>query len=186
MMKNITDVELVECEESRFVKLKQMNYVQDGVAKRWELAQVHDSVAILIYHKDRDSFVVVKQFRPPIYLKNRDGYTYELCAGIIDKECSLEQIAIEEVEEECGFRVSSLERITSFFSAVGFAGAQQTLYYVEVSDKNKVSNGGGIENESIEVIYLPTSKAKEFIFDETKGKTPGIMFGFSWWFEYKS
>jgi len=111
--------------------------------------------------------------------------TVELCAGIVDKELTLAQIAQEEVEEECGYKVSvdSLEKITSFHTSVGFAGSKQTLYYVEVDDSMKVSEGGGIDDEQIEVLYLPTKEAKAFIFDESIAKTPGIMYAFMWWFD---
>lgn len=45
------------------------------------------------------------------------GVTYELCAGLVDKpDLSLEEIARQEVLEECGYDVpaSKLKRITSF------------------------------------------------------------------------
>jgi len=44
------------------------------------------------------------------------GYTLELCAGIVDKKLSLEEIAREEVLEECGYDVpaSRLQKIFSF------------------------------------------------------------------------
>jgi UDP-sugar diphosphatase len=33
------------------------------------------------------------------------GYTLELCAGIVDKTKSLNEIAAEEIFEECGYQV---------------------------------------------------------------------------------
>lgn len=48
------------------------------------------------------------------------GVTYELCAGLVDKpDISLEEIARQEVLEECGYDVpaSKLKRITSYRSA---------------------------------------------------------------------
>lgn len=44
------------------------------------------------------------------------GYSLELCAGIVDKNHSIEKIAKEEVLEECGYDVpeSSLRKIFSF------------------------------------------------------------------------
>nr|CAD7447616.1 unnamed protein product [Timema bartmani] len=44
------------------------------------------------------------------------GITIELCAGIVDKEIPLEEIASIEVLEECGYDVpaSKLETITTF------------------------------------------------------------------------
>ena len=183
----ISEIELVPCEASEFVKTERMQYKQKGVAKSWDMVHVHDSVSVLIYHISKDAFVLVKQFRPPVYLHNSDGYTYELCAGIVDKESSLAQIAKEEIDEECGYHVDieRIERVTSFYTAVGFAGAQQTLYYCEVDEEDKAHEGGGIHVEDIEVIYLSTDDAKHFILDERKSKTPGIMYAMMWWFATK-
>lgn len=109
----------------------------------------------------------------------------ELCAGIVDKELTLQQIAQEEIEEECGYAVplEKIKKITSFYTSVGFAGSKQMLYYAEVSEKMKVSNGGGVDGELIETVILPIQEAKKFIFDEDIVKTPGLMFAFMWWFD---
>ncbi len=168
----------------KFVKPKLLKFTIDDKRRTWEVLEVYDSVAILIYHESKDAFILVKQFRPAVYLKNQDGYTYELCAGIVDKEASLKQIAKEEIFEECGYEVelSQIERITEFYTSVGFAGGKQTLYYVKVDQHQKVNSGGGIDDENIEVIYLSVNEAEKFMFDETKAKTPGLMFAFEWWF----
>lgn len=181
----IADVSIGTCDDSAFVKTQRIHYKQKGIEKTWDMVEVHDSVAVLIYHKTKDAFVLVKQFRPPVHLKNEDGFTYELCAGIVDKESSLEQIAKEEIDEECGYDVAleKIERITSFYTAVGFAGAQQTLYYCEVDESMKEHEGGGVHVEDIEVVYLDTKAAKVFILNESKAKTPGLMYAMMWWFE---
>jgi len=160
-------------------------YRQDGVDKDWEIVKAHDSVAILIYHKQKDAFVLVKQFRAAVYLNNNIGLTLELCAGIVDKTIPLLEIAREEIEEECGFTVASenIERVTSFHTSVGFAGAKQTLYYAEVDESMQTSEGGGIDDEQIEVVYLPVSDVQTFIYDEKIAKTPGLMFAFMWYFD---
>jgi UDP-sugar diphosphatase len=162
-------------------------YEQDGVAKDWEVVEAFDSVAILIYHVEHDTFVLVKQFRPAVYLNNRDGMTVELCAGLVDKEKPLEVIAQEEILEECGYDVpvERIERVTAFHTSVGFAGSKQTLYYTEVNEAMRVNDGGGIDQEQIEVIELPTEEADTFIYDESVAKTPGLMFAFLWWKERK-
>jgi UDP-sugar diphosphatase len=164
-----------------------MHYIQDAVEKSWDIAQVHDSVAVLLYHREKDAFVLVKQFRPPVYLKNSNGFTFELCAGIVDKSKSLVEIAREEIHEECGYdvRVEKIGKITSFYTSVGFAGARQTLYYAELDDSMKAHEGGGVDVEAIEVVYLDRHDAKTFLFDESRAKTPGLMFAFMWFFDQK-
>ena len=188
MRNEIKAFRLKPLEDAKFITTSLATYEQNGIAKSWEVVEAHDSVAILIYHRDRDAFVLVKQFRPAVYLNNHDGITVELCAGIVDKNLSLMHIAQEEIEEECGYRVTvdQIEKITSFHTSVGFAGSKQMLYYVEVDERMKVSEGGGVDDEMIEVLYLPTCEAKDFIFDESIAKTPGIMFAFMWWFENRA
>ena len=169
---------------AKFINTSLATYEQNGIKKSWEIVEAHDSVAILIYHKEKDAFVLVEQFRPAVYLNNNLGITIELCAGIVDKDLSLAQIAKEEIEEECGFDVDleEIEKVTSFHTSVGFAGSKQVLYYAEVNDSMKVSEGGGVDAEMIEVVYLPVKEAKALMYDETMAKTPGLLFAFMWWF----
>jgi len=181
----IEDFRLEPLVKPNFVKAALVTYKQNGVEKSWEIIESHNSVAILIYHREREAFVLVKQFRPPVYHRNGDGMTIELCAGLIDKEKSLVQIAKEEIEEECGFSVSveKIERITKVLSAVGTSGSEQIIYYAEVDESMRVSQGGGIEDEQIEVVEVPVKEARRFMFDESIGKTVGLMFAFLWWFD---
>ena len=185
MENQIKNFKLEPLVDAKFIQTSFATYEQNGIAKTWEIVEAHDSVAILIYHKDKDAFVLVKQFRPAVYLNNDDGMTVELCAGIVDKDLSLLQIAKEEIEEECGFDVSldKIEKITSFHTSVGFAGSKQMLYFAEVDESMKVSEGGGVDLEQIEVVYLPVSAAKKLIYDESIAKTPGLMFAFMWYFD---
>ena len=185
MIEKIDIVKIETCIQSEYIRPKSMHYVQNGQAKRWDMIDAHNSVAILLYHEEYDAFVFVKQFRPAIYLKNSDGFTYELCAGLVDKDKSLEQIAIEEIIEETGYDVplGSLERITSFYTAVGVAGGKQTLFYAPLNKALNVSKSGGIYNEAIEVVYVPRNEVLDFMYDETIVKTSGLMFSLMWFFD---
>ena len=171
--------------DAKFIATSFATYEQDGIKKSWEIVQAHDSVAILIYHKEKEAFILVKQFRPAVYLNNDDGMTVELCAGIVDKKLSLVQIAQEEIEEECGYAIplDDIAKITSFHTSVGFAGSKQTLYFTQVDESMKVSEGGGVDHEQIEVVYLLLKEAQALIYDESIAKTPGLMFAFMWYFE---
>ena len=186
-MKNIIkEFKLQPLTDPKFIESAFVTYTQNGIKKSWEVVKAHDSVAILIYHKEHHSFVLVKQFRPAVYMGGKqDGMTVELCAGIVDKNLTLAQIAMEEIEEECGYAVplESIERVTMVNNAVGFAGSIQTIFYVEIDESMRVSEGGGIDAEMIEVIELPIDKARAFIFDESIAKTTGLLFAFMWWFD---
>jgi UDP-sugar diphosphatase len=189
-MKNleIKNLEITELTNPKFVKPLRINYTQNSKVKSWEAVKSHDSVSILLYHRKKECFILVKQFRPPVYINDKNyTYTYELCAGIVDKDVSLQQITKEEIFEECGYEVEieNIEKITSFFTNVGISGAKQHLYFANVDDSMKVHEGGGICDEEIELEYLNLGDANEFIFDESKAKTPGLMFAFYWFFKYQ-
>ena len=42
--------------ETHFIKPIEINYTQKGVQKRWEAVLSHNSVSILLYHKDKNAF----------------------------------------------------------------------------------------------------------------------------------
>jgi UDP-sugar diphosphatase len=172
----------------KFIKPVMINYSYKGVERKWEAVISHDSVSVLLFHTQKKAFILVKQLRAAVLHKNvNNGMMYELCAGIVDKKLSNAQIAKEEVLEECGYdiHVDSLEKISSFYTSVGISGTFQTLYYASCDDSMKISNGGGLHDEDIEVIYVPLEKAKEFIFDETYQKTTGVMLSIYWFFDKK-
>lgn len=154
--------------ESRFVRTASLLFELDGRPRRWDCARSHPSVSCVIWHRERRSALVVRQFRPPVWaaalaeaqeeeIGKQDvplppleaGLTFELCAGILDKSAlSPEQTAAEEVVEECGFRVepSQLRKIASYHSAIGISGARHTVFAVSVDDSDalrKDSAGGG-------------------------------------------
>ena len=185
-MNKINSIEKLK--NPRFIKPILINYSQDNVEKKWEAVTSHDSVAVLLYHEDKKSFVLVKQLRATVLNKNKtNGMMYELCAGIVDKDTTNAQIAKEEVLEECGFDilVENLEKISSFYTSVGISGTHQTLYYATCRDDMKVNDGGGLADENIEVIYIPLDESKEFMFDESYQKTTGVMMSFYWFFDKK-
>lgn len=182
----ITDLRQDSCKDSRFIKPMRLFYKQDGIGKSWDIIHSHDSVSIMLYEVDLDAFVIVKQFRPAVFMRNNDGYIYELCAGLVDKsKKSLEEIAVEEVFEECGYEISPnrLEKITTFYTSVGISGARQTIFFAKVSKKDKRALGGGIDDEKIEVLYLKRDSALAFTKDESYHKTPALAFAINYFFD---
>ncbi|MCT7446795.1 NUDIX domain-containing protein [Aliarcobacter skirrowii] len=183
-MKNlITDLKVSELKESNYIKPLKVNFTLNGAKKSWEAVRSHDSVSVLLYHKEKESFLLVKQFRVPVYLNDKNiTYTYELCAGLVDKNMTLEEIVSEEIDEECGYKVDikDIKKITSFFTNVGISGAKQHLYFANICEEQKIHNGGGINDEQIELYFLAKKDVDDFLFDENKAKTPGLMFSIYW------
>lgn len=179
---------VTELKEPNFIKPIAIEYALNGTNRIWEAVISHDSVSILLYHTVKKAFVIVKQLRVPVLNANKiDGMTHELCAGIVDKNMSLSQIIQEEVLEECGYDIplETIQKISSFYTSVGISGAKQTFFYAEIDDTMQVTQGGGLADEDIEVVYIPLVEAKNFMFDERYQKTPGLMMGFYWFFDTK-
>ena len=183
MINVIEDLKISELKDTKFIHPIKVTYNQNGKNKTWEAVRSHNSVAILLYHVEKKAFLLVKQFRIPVFLNDSSKtFTYELCAGLVDKDKSLEEIAQEEIDEECGYhvKINDISKITSFYTNVGISGACQYLFFAEIDESMKIHDGGGINDEQIEVMFLPIKEAEEFIFDESKAKTPGLMFSFYW------
>ncbi|MDO7252922.1 NUDIX domain-containing protein [Helicobacter cappadocius] len=175
-----------ECLDSNYIKPARMTYIENGKKKVWDIINSYDSVSILLYNQEIDSFLIVRQFRPAVYANNQDGYTYELCAGLIDKEGkSLEQIASEEIFEECGYDVkaSDLKKIGSFFASTGISGSKQTIFFATISQENRINGGGGIDDECIDVLFLPLKEAQNFIDDDSIAKTPALAYAIKWYMD---
>lgn len=84
--------------QPNYIKPIKIHYTQKEVQKTWEAVISHDSVAILLWHHEKRAFITVKQLRATVLNTHKiDGYTYELCAGIVDKDASKVQIAKEEI-----------------------------------------------------------------------------------------
>lgn len=206
-MNDIRNVKLSSLGDSNYVKPLRMHYTQNGIEKTWDLIKIHDSVSILIYNTTRKVLIFVKQFRPAVYFASipeydrqmiietskyppECGITLELCAGIVDKDLALEEVARIEVLEECGYDipVSNLERIISYRSGIGVCGDNQTIFYAEVTDNMKVGKGGGNleEGELIEVVEMTVPQAKEYINKGTVLSPGGFIFALLWFFQNKS
>ncbi|XP_049877607.1 uridine diphosphate glucose pyrophosphatase NUDT14-like isoform X2 [Pectinophora gossypiella] len=183
--------------------------VNDGVKKTWDLLEVHDSVSVVLFNITRRKLIFVKQFRPAVYfnsidLDDRDaefmdtekyppslGITLEMCAGIVDKEITLEEIAVEEVMEECGYNIETkmLERIISYRAGVGVQGSAQTLYYCEVTDEMRVTTGGGVDDEMIEVVELSIPQVESMVAAPERQPVPtppSCLFGLMWFLLHKA
>ncbi|KAJ0173836.1 hypothetical protein K1T71_010985 [Dendrolimus kikuchii] len=206
-MEDVKDVFVSPLPDSPYVKPFRLNFTQNGKEKNWDLLEVHDSVAIVVFNVTRKVMVFVKQFRPAIYYnavapEDRKsgtidtqkypaslGIALEMCAGIVDKNLPVENIAKEEVLEECGYDVpvKSLERITSYRSGVGVQGALQTFFYCEVTDDMKTESGGGVEDEIIDVVEMTIPEIEKYVSSPGPiPSPPSCLFALMWFLHYKA
>mmetsp|Transcript_6683 Transcript_6683/g.10325 ORF Transcript_6683/g.10325 Transcript_6683/m.10325 type:complete len:251 (-) Transcript_6683:45-797(-) len=179
---------------SKYLKPMRIRFTQAGKKRAWDLIESHDAVCVVVYHKEKDSIVLVRQFRPAVYYRDTKegnsekanlGFTLELPAGLVDKKGkSRQQIAAEEVMEETGFKVdtSSLTLVNKYRSSVGLIGSVHDVYYTEVSDSMQVGDGGGLDEdgERIEVVLLPVKELAKFLGDPDKVVPAGLLYALQW------
>lgn len=120
---------------------------------------------ILLFNKELQTVILTSQFRLPTFINgNEDGYLIECCAGLLDKD-NAEDCIKRETEEETGYKVSSVTKIFEAYMSPGSVTEILYFFTAEYSKNMKVGDGGGVEaeNENIEVLELPFSKAYNMI-----------------------
>ena len=124
-----------------------------------------DGAAILLYNSSKKTVILTKQFRMPSYLNdNNDGMMIEVCAGLLDKNDPVTCI-IKEAEEETGYKINNVKKVFEIFSTPGAVTEKIYYFIAEYNDTMKVSEGGGLEEETeeIEVLGIDFNKAIEMI-----------------------
>jgi nudix-type nucleoside diphosphatase (YffH/AdpP family) len=120
-----------------------------------------DGACILLYNPSKKTVILTKQFRMPSYLNgNDDGMMLEVCAGLLDKDDPLTCIK-KEAEEETGYKIKNPTKVFEIYSTPGAVTEKIHYFIAEYSDSMKVSDGGGLEEETEEIEVL------EFDFEES-------------------
>ena len=118
---------------------------------------------ILLYNKQKRTVILTRQFRLPTFLNgNPTGMLIEACAGLLDED-NPEDCIRRETEEETGYRVSDVKRIMEVYMSPGSVTEILYLFVGEYSNEMKVSEGGGIDHENIDVLELSFDDAFDMI-----------------------
>lgn len=169
MLKKIKIKEIIENKIPRFIKTNLVLADREGQEIQWEISKTHDSVHILIENTETKELFFVKQVRIPVLVRNPDssGEVIEACAGIVDKNKSLIQIAQEEIHEEIGYNVplENISFIRDVKSAVGSSGSNVSLFFATVDESMKEHDGGGLDSEDIEVIKIPFDNVEKELIE---------------------
>ncbi|WP_422079561.1 GDP-mannose pyrophosphatase NudK [Ulvibacterium sp.] len=124
-----------------------------------------NGAAILLFNQEKGTVILTRQFRMPTYVNgNSDGMMIEVCAGLLDGE-NPEDCIKKEVEEETGFKVDNVQKVFESYMSPGSVTEILYFFIAEYEDKMKVSEGGGIdeETENIEVLEYSFEKALDMI-----------------------
>jgi len=124
-----------------------------------------NGAAVLLYNTQKQSVILIRQFRMPTFLNGNDtGMLTEVCAGLLDGD-DPESCVMKEVEEEAGYRVHKVQKVFEAYMSPGAVTEILHFFVAEYTDAMKVGDGGGLlsEQEEIEVLEVPFRKALEMI-----------------------
>lgn len=123
-----------------------------------------NGAVILLYNKARQTVVLTRQFRFPVYISGHHGMLIEAAAGLLDNFSPEERIKAE-AQEETGFRVTHIEKIFEAYMSPGSVTEKLFFFIAEYAEPDRSGNGGGVaeEGEDIEVLEWPFSRALEAI-----------------------
>ncbi|MGO9482965.1 MAG: NUDIX domain-containing protein [Rhodomicrobium sp.] len=128
-----------------------------------------DAVAALLYDPERRKVITVSQFRIPTLGKGHGGgWIVEAVAGMIATnadgsfaETPLETL-IREVQEETGYHIGEAKHLCTFFSSPGGNTERTFLFYAEVGEGDKQSDGCGLKAEGEDIAIAEFGVAEFF------------------------
>lgn len=118
-----------------------------------------NGATILLYDAARRTVILTRQFRLPTYVNgNASGMLIESCAGLLDRD-EPEQCIARELHEETGFIVHELRKVMQAYMSPGSVTELLHFFVAEYSHDQRMTDGGGVEEEDIEVIELAFEEA---------------------------
>ena len=133
----------------------------------WEVFDRREAAGILLHNVERDTVTLVRQLRIPAHLMGDHPYLLEVPAGFIDEGETALQAALREAEEETGYRIKKATAAFAAYMSPGSVTEKLHGFYAEVTDADRVSDGGGLveEKEDLEIVEMAFEKATAMIAD---------------------
>lgn len=152
-------------------------YLELKYIGRWEyVSRVNcaGAVIILVYHRDRDQFLCVEQYRPPVQRR-----VLEFPAGLIEDGESPVATALRELAEEAGISAAAhdLIELGYVFSSVGMTDELVYLYAIEIDSQTQVELPE-LQGAEIEHDLQPRWVGREDILHSEAAKALSILLRF--------
>lgn len=126
-----------------------------------ELFRRGEAAGVLLYDPDRDTLVLIEQFRVGALAAGESPWLLEVVAGITDPGEAAEDVVRREAQEEAGCTIlGDLVPISRFLPSPGACSEVISLYCGRV-DSRGVGGLHGLaeENEDIRVLAVPAADA---------------------------
>ena len=125
-----------------------------------------DVAVVLLLNTETHKVVLTRQFRYPVALFSPEQIIEAIAGKVNEGEEPLDA-AIRETEEETGYRINpkNIKLIVSCFASPGYTTERFFIYHATVDNADKATQGGGIEEENIEVVEMDVDKFKALLRD---------------------
>lgn len=135
----------------------------EAIRHKREVYDRGNGATMLLYNREKKTVVLTRQFRVATWVNgNADGMLIETCAGLLDAD-EPEVCARKEAIEETGYEVGEVEKVFELYMSPGGVTELIHFYMAEYSDAQRENAGGGIDDEDIDVLELPFSRALEMV-----------------------
>lgn len=135
----------------------------DVIRHKREVYDRGNGATILLYNPEKKSVVLIRQFRVATWVNgNEDGRLIETCAGLLDDD-EPEVCIRKEAVEETGYAVSEVRKVFELYMSPGGVTEIVHFFIARYDDSIRANNGGGVEDEDIEVLELPFAQALEMM-----------------------
>ena len=167
------DVEIVEATKAfeRFLRVDVFRFRHRLFSGEWSALRSYDvlrrgqAAAIVLYDPDRESVVLVEQFRLPALLAGSSPWQLEAAAGLIDTDETPEAVAIREIREETGLAlIGEPIRIQRYLSSSGYSDESVVLFCGRIDS----ASAGGVhglpeEHEDIRVVVKSLAEIEALV-----------------------
>lgn len=141
-----------------------------------ELFYRDDAVCVLLYDADKDSVVLVEQFRVGTYDNPEGPWLLELVAGIVESGETPEDVARRETQEEAGADIGEVVSITRFVPSSGGTREYIDLLCAQVNSEGVEGiHGLPHEGEDIKVHTVPAQDAFDLVKSGKINNAPAII-----------
>ncbi|WP_191487736.1 NUDIX domain-containing protein [Pseudomonas sp. FEN] len=123
-----------------------------------------NGATILLFNREKQTVVLTRQFRFPVFVNGHDGMLVEAAAGLLENASPEDRIRAE-AEEETGYRVQNVQKIFEAFMSPGSVTEKLHFFLGEYDGDSKVGHGGGLEaeGEDLEVLELSLDDALQAV-----------------------
>lgn len=131
-----------------------------------ELIEKEEAVGVILYDEKNDLVGIIEQFRVGAIKSSFNAWQFEIVAGMVGRDESLEEVAKREVLEETGICVSELCPIISYLPSAGVSDEKMNLFcgYADLINKSGYF-GLESENEDIKLHVWSFDEAMQGLYD---------------------